>query len=70
MNFDNARLLPASKLPALLDPKDKKDLRSPFCSPELADQDLKKFGFATDIWSFGMLIFTMLTGFEPLDDPA
>ena len=58
VNFDNARILPTGKLPAnFLE----RDLQSSFVSPELEKQDLTKFGIASDIWSFGVLIYTMLT---------
>ena len=59
VNFENARHLPTfTKLPRF----SRKQENSPYISPELKAKDLDSFGVATDIWSLGMLIYTMLTG--------
>ena len=62
INFENARMLPTKKLPAIFN---ERHLNSPFVAPEVANKNAIKFGPAADIWSFGMLIYTLITGNEP-----
>ena len=64
-NFENSRNLPARSLPANFGPRGE---LCPFVSPELAARNLGRFSAASDVWSFGMIIYAMLTGHIPEGD--